>query len=79
MSENITWSSEQEAREHEHEDTEFQPVTVDYGDLLEVLKAAEAWADYLRSLTPSTRNWEQAADRIDKVIRSLQKENLTSQ
>jgi len=56
-----------------------QPVTVDHGDLLEVLQAAEAWASRLRelssvSLPHGIRDYEKAADRIDKAIRSCRRE-----
>ena len=45
-----------------------QLVTVDHGDLLEVCQAAEAWAGYLRKLTPAARDYNEAADRIDQAI-----------
>jgi hypothetical protein len=40
-----------------------QPVTIDHGDLLELLQAAAAWAGYQRR-----RGSIETADRIDKAI-----------
>lgn len=48
-----------------------QPVTVDHGDLLEVLQAAEAWAGYSRSVGKAD-----TADRVDKSIHALREQSL---
>jgi hypothetical protein len=59
---------------------EFQPVTVDHGDLMEVLQSAEAWAGYLRDrgATVKGERYSLAADRIDKAIHNLRKQSLES-
>jgi len=65
-------------------DQEFQPVTVDAGDLLEVCNAANGWAAVLRTRAEqkhgegdesSAARFVDAADRIDKAVKSLREQN----
>jgi len=65
--------------------TEFQPVTVDQGDLAQVLQSAEAWAGYLRQRAAQIRQgalrmrvtdagvhrYIDAAERIEHAVHNL--------
>jgi hypothetical protein len=51
-----------------------QQVSVDYGDLSEVMHAATAWASYLRK----EKKLDDAADRIDQAAARLRQEAFDS-
>jgi hypothetical protein len=62
-------------------DQEFQPVTVDAGDLSEVCQAANAWASVLRTRAEQAQAQGEdpkrhiaAADRIDKAAHDLRQQ-----
>lgn len=70
-------------------DQEFQPVTVDHGDLMEVLQAANAWAAYLRDQADAIRaqnatslasakreRYTDAANRIDIAASNLRSQSI---
>jgi len=54
-----------------------QPVTVDAGNLSEVLQAAEAWASHLRVRGGVVKESE-TADRIDKAIHACRVDSWES-